>query len=115
MQNDLKNIYNESLELDWEEVLPTESYWIPKSEDEFIEGKVLEIKKGVFGSNYYIKDKQGFIHITPSHKILENLLSSITINDTIRIVYKGNKPTNKGNPIEIYKVYKKVVMRRDYG
>jgi hypothetical protein len=108
----LSNVYNESID-EWEEILPLESYWQPKNEDEFIEGKIIEIKKGVFGNNYSIKDKQGFIHITPSHKLLENLMSTLSLNDIVKIVFKGTTPTNKGNPLQLYKVYKKMVKRID--
>lgn len=113
--NDMKlsNVYGEVLEDNWEEVIPIESYWTPKSEDEFIEGKIIEIKKGVFGNNYSIKSKDGFIHITPSHKLLENLMSVLNLNDVVRIVYKGSTPTNKGNDLQIYKVYKKIIKRTD--
>ena len=97
-----------TLKEDWEEVIPDLNIWIPEEEGDGIQGEVVEVIEGKYGINLRVKDKDEKEFITPSHKVLQSRLLCVELGDIIRIEFIRSEPTNKGNPIMLYKVWKKV-------
>ena len=83
--------------------------WLPEKEGDMLEGVVLEITQGNYGTQLVVETADKKIMRTPSHKVLQSALPTITKGDQIRIVFEGEEaPKVKGNsPTKMYKVYKK--------
>lgn len=105
----------EEIKSEWEEITPDNMIWQPKTKEEYIEGKVISIIDGTYGKSFIILTKEDIRIRTPSHKHLQNILDKAGMYEYLRIVYKGNKPTSKGNDIELYSVWRKLVKKVDLG
>lgn len=83
--------------------------WLPENEGELLEGLVIDIVEGMYGTQLIIEDKYKKMIRTPSHKVLQLRLAVIKRGDQIRLVYEGEEAaTKKGNnPTKLYRVYKK--------
>lgn len=82
--------------------------WLPTAKGDTIEGNVQEKKMGQYGDQWIIKQRNGEILATPSHKVLQSRMQNINKGDQIKIVFEGTElPKVKGqNPTQMYKVYK---------
>ena len=94
---------------EWVENLGSQGIWLPDKAGEKAEGVVEEVKQGDYGVQVNIKNDEGEIITTPSHKVLQNRLTGIKVGDNIRIEYVGEElPKVKGQkPTRIYKVFVK--------
>lgn len=93
-----------NLDEDWEE--QTSKLWLPEENDELI-GVVIEVLQGPYGNQYRILTKDNEEYLTASHKMLLSKMSNIKKGDVVRIKVGKKKPTNKGNPLQTYRVWKK--------
>lgn len=95
---------------EWETMESAKNFWSPKAKGEEIQGEVVEITQGMYGSKYVIKTATGD-WTTPSHKVLQSKLSGAIIGDIVKITYDGEIPprTRGENPTKIYIVQKKKV------
>lgn len=81
--------------------------WSPEEEGEAVEGVIIDKAEGQWGITCTIENKESGINIkTPAHTILQERLEKCNIGDRVRIEYKGSKDSKKGNPVQIYKVFK---------
>lgn len=92
---------------EWEEI-GIKDFWQPQPGEE-VQGEVVEVMEGGYGTQYTIKKADGEEVTTPSHKVLQNRLASLKKGDKIKIEYLGEEPPSvKGNnPTKIYRVFKK--------
>jgi len=83
--------------------------WLPTEEGAELIGQVVQVDEVTYGASYTIKDKDGFEHRTPCHKVLQNRMAKVQIGETVRIIYKGEEPPSvKGqNPTRMYDVFVK--------
>lgn len=88
----------------WEEVKDS-NFWTPEKEGDSVEGVIVMIEKDEFGLKVTI-EKDGQKLVMPSHKVLQNKLSSCKEGDLIKVIFeKKELPKIKGhNPTNIYKV-----------
>lgn len=91
-----------------EEKIEPAGFWQPTEEEDQIEGEVIDIVEGIYGSHYKIKTAKEEI-MTPAHKVLLNRLQTVQKGQKVRIVYTGEQPPKvRGqNPTKMYEVYLK--------
>lgn len=98
-------------ESDWEEL--TGGLWQPEVPEETMVGAIISIRDGDYGKQWVFEIPDGYDYhgkpkfkeiTTPSHKVLQERMAPVVPGDEVRITYKGEKPTGKGNPVRIYKV-----------
>jgi len=84
------------------------NFWNPTEENEEIRGTITEIQDIDYGRQYKIKQDDGVIITTPSHKVLQNRMRDMKLGDYVKIVFTHEElPTVKGNnPTKFYDVYK---------
>lgn len=95
---------NKKKDVEWDEL--GEKYWEAQKEEDELTGVVTEIKEGKYGKVYCILTAANEHLLTPSHNILQDRLKEVTTGDLIKIIYKGQKDTGKGNPAQLYKVFR---------
>ena len=80
--------------------------WLPDTEGDEIEGKVVEIIEGTYGPQYKLELPDGETATTPSHKVLQNRMTNVKVGDVVKIIFIGTEPPSvKGqNPMKMYKV-----------
>ena len=106
----------EGVKIDKEEwVGVKDDFWTPDEIDESVEGVIVGVNEHkLYGKQWNIVNKKKNLDfLTPYHKALQRLMEKVNVGDNVRIVYKGSKPTNKGNPIEIYSLWVKPLKRVD--
>ena len=81
-----------------------EDIWTPEAINSELVGRVTKIDSTSFGRQFSVEAKNG-VFKTPCHKALQNLMTKIVEGDMVKIVYVGEKPSGKGNPTQMYKVY----------
>jgi hypothetical protein len=93
---------------DWEKLEGDKNFWSPAKVGDVLEGVLVEINQGMYGSKFTIKTDKGNI-LTPSHRILQARLAKAQIGDIIKIVYQGTQPPKvRGeNPLTLYDVFRK--------
>lgn len=93
-----------------EELKGTEtSMWLPAEVGEEIIGMVVEVREGKYGKQWRIQNEQLKLDCwTPSHKVLQNRMAKANIEDCIRIKYVGEEDNEKGNPTNLYRVFRQV-------
>jgi len=94
---------------EWTERGTQGDLWLPTEENEELVGKVVEEIQGSYGSQWIIEKEDESRIRTPSHKVLQNRMTGIAIDTTVRIIYDGEEPPSiKGqNPTKMYRVYEK--------
>jgi hypothetical protein len=83
--------------------------WLPQEEKESLKGTIVKIDTDTqYGIQAQIKNEDGNVILTPSHKWLQNCLRRLVVGDTIEIVYEGDEPPKvKGqSPTKKYSVYR---------
>lgn len=92
---------------EWIEV--KDDFWSPEELEDSVEGVIVDVKEHQsYGKQWNIVNKKKNLDIlTPYHKALQRLMEKVSVGDYIKIIYKGSKPTNKGNPVEIYSLWLK--------
>lgn len=93
----------------YEEVIPKSDAWKPVDVEDFIEGEVVEIAKGQYGWEYTLKLDNDELVKTPNHTVLNKRMELTQVGDCVKVVYKGEKDTGKGNPLQLYKLLRVVV------
>lgn len=91
--------------MSWKQNIIKNDYWKPIVEAETVEGVIIDIHEGNYGKEYIIETKEHERIITPSHKVLQLLLEGNKVSDRVQLIYKGDEPSNKGNPKSLYDVY----------
>jgi len=81
--------------------------WQPTEVGEELAGVVTQINKGEYGTQYTIEVSPGESVETPSHRILQVMMARVKVGDEVRLVYKGDKNTGKGNPAKIYEAWRR--------
>ena len=81
-----------------------EDIWTPEAINSELVGRVTKIDSTSFGRQFSVEAKNG-VFKTPCHKALQNLMTKIVEGDLVKIVYTGEKPSGKGNPTQMYKVF----------
>ena len=91
-------------DVEWDEL--GTKFWEPqKIEDEII-GVITEMIEGKHGMMYVILTATDEKLLTPAHNILQDRMKEVVVGDLVKIIYKGEKDTGKGNPAQVYKVYR---------
>jgi len=92
---------------EWQKQEGGQNIWIPTEEGEELIGKVVNKQEGSYGPQWVIEDKEGNEHRTPSHKVLQNRMTSVEPDNEVKIVYLGEEPPSvKGqNPTRLYDVF----------
>jgi len=83
-------------------------FWKPENEGDVLEGEVVAVwPENTFGLQLDIKNHEGIVVKTPSHRALQAKLANIAKGDKVRIVYEEEVPSKKAgnNPTKIYTVY----------
>ena len=80
-------------------------FWKPQKVEDFIEGKIVEVRDSKFGNTYVLLNDEGKLVGTPSHKVLQNLLLKLNVGDRVKIVLIDLKESGKGNPTMMYDVF----------
>lgn len=90
----------------YQEVETNQNVWIPEKEGEVLEGEIINENEGAYGKQFNVKRQDGSEILTPSHKVLQAKIDSLTTGDRIRITFKGLEPAKmKGwKPTRVYKV-----------
>lgn len=93
----------------WVENEGSQGIWLPKEKGDVLQGKVVELRQGIYGIQLLVKDEKENIQTTPSHKALQSRLGGIQVGDFVRIVLQGTDlPKVKGHkPTMLYKVFVK--------
>ena len=83
--------------------------WLPEKEGDLLEGVVVDIVEGTYGTQLVVETDEKKLLRTPSHKLLQSKLSGVKRGDQVRLLFEGEElPKVKGNsPTKLYKVYKK--------
>lgn len=83
--------------------------WLPKEKGKELVGEVVSIVEGAYGNQHVIKQEDGSELRTPSHKVLQNRMARVKVEDIVKIVYTGEElPTVKGNnATQMYEVFVK--------
>ena len=92
----------------YEEVKTEGNLWKPVKEGESLEGEVVGVNKnGKFGIQLTVKKADGVEKVTPSHKVLQSMLTGLNVGDKVLIKYiKTELPTVKGqNGAMLYQVF----------
>jgi len=79
-------------EEDIEIMEPQMNIWLPDKEGDQVEGSIIKIVEGQFGSQYILKQANGEEITMPSHKYLLPRLAMCKIGDTVRVRYDGKEP-----------------------
>ena len=82
-------------------------YWKPENKGDNLIGEILgsEMTED-FGMSYTLKTADGKIAVTPSHKVLQNLMRNSKVGDIVKIVYLGLGEKQKGkNQAKLYEVF----------
>jgi len=82
------------------------NFWSPEEVGDKLEGEVMEIKEGDYGTQYLIDTGKAQM-LTPSHKVLQNRMKKASVGTQCMIEFTGTEPPKvKGqNPTKMYKVY----------
>ena len=83
-------------------------YWKPEKEGEEVIGVITEINvKGKYGKDYTLKTESGEDMKLPSHKVLQNRMAKVQVNDRVKIVFINEQaPKIRGdNPTMMYDVF----------
>lgn len=102
LRNDKGGVKNMS----YEEVNP--DFWIPETENEFIEGVLISKKQdvGVNKSCVYVVETSLGVKNVWGSTILDSRMDLIEVGSKIKILYKGLGEKKGGkNPPKIFKVY----------
>ncbi len=102
-----KNKSNGQSKKIWNEV-PSSEYWNPETQNESIEGELIDIVEGNFGKQYAIKNlENGKIILTPSHKVLQSQMATVKIGNVVKLVFVEEIPNVvKGrSATKMYKIY----------
>jgi hypothetical protein len=89
----------------WEEIGKL-NLWKPTKEGDVLTGKVVsEMTHASFGKSWGIENAEGTFN-TPSHKLLQNRLASVSIGDNVKITFDGTQPSKvRGqSPMSLYTV-----------
>ena len=80
--------------------------WTPEKENEELEGEVVNIINGAYGTQYTIRTKEGMVS-TPSHKVLQDRMLEVQKGDKVKLVYLGEQAsTIEGrNATRLYDVF----------
>ena len=83
--------------------------WLPDAVGDMLQGVVVGIDTGDYGTQLIVETEKDVFIKTPSHIVLQTRLTNINKGDQIRILYEGeDAPKIKGhNPTKLYRVYKK--------
>lgn len=80
--------------------------WEPQEVGETLRGVIISVEEHPHYGKSWVIERIGKPKImTPRHRVLQDRIERnlYKIGDRISIIYKGEKPTNKGNPVQIYK------------
>lgn len=82
-------------------------YWNPETPGERLVGVVTDMKDGLYGTQWTIKTPSGEELITPSHRVLQTLMSKAVEGTEVEIEYLEEKEsTTKGKSnTKMYKVW----------
>lgn len=80
-------------------------YWQPDEPGDYLEGVIIDINPTEYGDVYVLDCKINGMIATPAHKVLQSRLSKFVVGKRVRIEFRGTRPTKKGNPVNIYKVF----------
>lgn len=93
--------------VEWELQEPTSDTWLPEKVGDQLTGLIIDERESQYGGiQYQVKTPQDEAWWTPSHSALQSRLKETGEGDLVKIEYRGEEPTNKGNPVKIYKVWK---------
>ena len=97
---------------DWIPVEGDRNFWSPTKEGEELVGKLAGIEDGMYGKKYTIQVEKGGkeeMVVMPSHRVLQGRLAACSLNDMVKIIYKGEQPPKiRGeNPLKLYDVFRK--------
>lgn len=88
----------------WKQVLG--NHWKPQNEDESIEGVLLKKAPNTFDSfDYHISVGPDDVRILRGTTMLDGLMNELDVGAKLKIVYKGEQNTGKGNPAKIWEVF----------
>jgi hypothetical protein len=104
-----KTEFVEKEAVEWEEIIPDGDIWKPTEKEDFLMGVITDIKPGTYGNDYFLQDGDGVTWKLPAHDRIMVCLQNIEVGALIQVIYKGEKPTKKGNALQLYKVLKGVV------
>jgi len=90
---------------EWEK--QTGDLWAASNDGDKLEGAVISTEGEADSMQYVIEYGDGKQVTTPRHTMLCTLMKDVKVGDVVRIIYKGEKSTGKGNPLKLYEVYKK--------
>ena len=92
----------------WEKQESKGGIWMPEKEGEELIGLVQEITAGDYGKQYLIhRDGTEETVKTPSHKVLQAMMTKVAVGDKVKIVFvRQDPPSIKGQQgPKIYEVY----------
>lgn len=94
------------MSINWKEITTSElKVWKPQEDNEAIEGVLKSyVEHEQYGRQYKL-DVDGEEISMPSHRILQDKLSQIELNNIVKIVYVGTKPSKQGQKMRLYNVF----------
>lgn len=84
--------------------------WLPEEKGDELRGEVVKVNlEGTYGPQWTIRQEDDEEIRTPSHKVLQNRMSSVKVGSTVKIVYLDELPPKvRGqNPTKMYEVFVK--------
>ena len=89
-----------------EMIEPASNIWLPVKEDEQVQGRIIRVTEGQFGSMYVLELDDKTEQTLPSHRYLMPRLAMCQVGDYIKVTYTGEQPPKlRGqNPMKTYTV-----------
>lgn len=80
-------------------------YWSPEANEELVGMLISKDANDFGGMNYKIIINSEQTVIVKGTTVLNNLFKHIEIGKKVKILYKGEKDTGKGNPLKLYELW----------
>ena len=92
---------------EWEEIGRYLEIWRPTKIGATLEGEIVEIRDGIYGTEAIIQDQVGVRAQTPAHVILQRKIEQLETGDWVKISYLGRRMTASGRKVEDYQVLRR--------
>ena len=103
----VEKMFEEEEEEEWEEIGSYSEIWRASKAGEVLEGGIVEIRDGTYGTEAIIENKTGARLQTPAHVILQRKIEQLAVGDWVKILYQGRRVTLSGRRVEDYRVMRK--------
>jgi predicted RNA-binding Zn-ribbon protein involved in translation (DUF1610 family) len=101
------NVINLVKKESWNKIKGQNPVFRPTRKGESIEGEVLDKRQGQYGSVLDLKDSKNKVWTVFSTKLMEQLISSVNVGDSVKIVYQGKIKLKNNREAHSWEVYKK--------